>query len=115
MTDDNVRTLPEPGVVLDLDALTRPEKDIKAPFKVKVAGKVITFKDPAEIDWRDLASVSIPADLFRVALSREDRNHLSDQEMEGWRFNELMKGYYEHYDFEDKVAEAKRQAALMGV
>lgn len=114
MTDDNVSKLPEPGVVLDLDSLQRPAKDVKEPFKVKVGGKVITFADPAEIDWRDLAAVQIPPDLFRVALSREDREHISQQSLEGWRFNELMKGYYTHYDFEEKVADAKRQAALMG-
>lgn len=106
----NVTTLPEPGVILDLDALERPEKDIKQPFIVKVEDRRITFTDPEEIDWRDLATVDIPADLFRVALASEDRTFLLEQSMPTWKFHKLMEGYYKHYDFEEKIAAAKRRA-----
>lgn len=112
---DNVTRLPEPGVVLDLDALERPSEDIKPPFVVKVGGKNITFKDPAEIDWKDLAAVNIPSDLFSVSLERDDRRHIREQPMSGWKFNELMRAYYEHYDFEEKIRDAKRQATLTGI
>lgn len=112
---DNVSHLPEPGVVLDLDALQRPEKDVKPPFIVKVGGQKVTFKDPAEIDWKDLADVQIPADLFSVACSREDRVHIRDTPMEGWRFNQLMESYYTHYDFEQKIRDAKRRASFGAV
>lgn len=114
MTDDNVRDLPEAGVVLDLDAARRPAKDILPAFTVKVGGEVITFVDPNELDWRDLASVQIPADLFRVSLSREDREHIAEQDLQVWQFNKLMKGYYDHYGLEDKIAAAKRQQAFGG-
>lgn len=112
---DNVTNLPEPGVILDLDAYERPAEEIKPPFKVKVGGKYVTFKDPAEIDWKDLAAVQIPSDLFSVSLDREDRRHIRETPMESFRFNRLMQAYYEHYDFEEKIREAKRQAALTGV
>lgn len=111
---DNVHTLPEPGVVLDLDLLERPAKDVKPPFIVKVADHKLTFADPGEIDWKDLAAIEVPADLFSVALNREDRQFLREQPMAGWKFNELMKAYYTHYDFEEKIRDAKRQAAFGG-
>lgn len=116
MSDDsNVTHLPEPGVILDLDAYERPESEIKPPFIVKVGGKKITFKDPADLDWKDLAAVTIPPDLFSVALDSEDRKHIRATPMEGFRFNRLMEAYYDHYDLEDKIRAAKRQAALTGI
>ena len=111
---DNVTRLPEPGVILDLDAETRPEKDVKPPFVVKVGGRNVTFTDPTEIDWKDLAAVEIPADLLRVAMSKEDRRHLSETDLPGWKFNRLMEMYYLHYDLEDKIRAAKNQAAFGG-
>ena len=108
----NVTTLPQPGVVLDLDIEERDAKDVKPPFIVNVGGKTITLQDPTEIDWRELATVEIPADLLRVAMSKEDRTHLQNLALPGWKFNRLMEAYYNHYDLEDKIRAAKRQAAL---
>lgn len=110
----SVTKLPEPGVILDLDALERPEGEVKAPFVVKVSDRKITFKDPAEIDWQDLATVDIPADIFRVSLSKEDRKFFLENPMETWRFHKLLESYYSHYDFEEKIRAAKRQASLGG-
>jgi hypothetical protein len=106
----NISHLPEPGVILDLDLEERDPKDVKPPFVVKVGDKLVTFADPADIDWRDLASVEIPADLLNVSLSREDVSHLRAQAMPTWKFNRLMESYYNHYDLEDKIRNAKRQA-----
>lgn len=114
MSDNNVTQLPEPGVILNLDTLQRPEKDVKPPFIVVLAGRRITFTDPAEIDWQDLAGIDVPADLFSVALTRDDRNFFREQRMAGWKFNELMQSYYTHYDFEDKIRDAKRRANFSG-
>lgn len=112
MADSNVTKLPEPGVTLDLDAAERPAADVKEPFVVKVNDQNLTFTDPGDIDWRDLATVEIPADLFRVSLSKEDRNHLLEANLPTWKFTKLMKTYYDYYDFEDKIRDAKRQAAF---
>lgn len=109
---DNVSKLPTPGVILDLDAEERPKEEIKPPFIVNVGGKPVTFADPGDIDWRQLAAVEIPADLLRVALSKEDRTHLSKVSLKAWKFNRLMEAYYTHYDLEDKIRDAKRQAAF---
>ena len=106
----DITKLPEPGVTLDLDSAERPEADLKDPFVVKVNGKNIAFTDPSEIDWRDLATVSIPADLFRVSLSKEDRQHILEANLPTWKFTKLMETYYKYYDFEDKIRAAQRQA-----
>lgn len=104
--------MPDPSVILDLDAEERPEEEIKPPFVVNVGGRKISFEDPANIEWRALASVNIPGDLIRISLSKEDREHLRELALPAWKFNKLMKGYYDHYGLEDKIAEAKRQEAL---
>lgn len=109
---DNVTRLPEPGLTLDLDLETRPEKDIRPPFVVKVGERKLTLRDPAEIDWRDLASVEIPADLLRVAMTAEERRYLTEQALPAWKFNRLMEAYYVHYDLEEKLENARRQARL---
>lgn len=106
----DVTRLPEPGVILDLDLEERPAEDVKPPFIVKVNGRSIQFADPSEIDWRDLAAVQIPADLLRVSLSRDDRNFLQNEALPSWKFNRLMEAYYLHYDLEEKIRNAQRQA-----
>ena len=106
----NVVPMPDPSVILDLDAAERPEEEVKPPYVVKVGGKSITFTDPAEIEWRLLASVELPGDMLRISLSEEDRAHIRSVQLPGWKFNKLMKGYYDHYGLEDRIAEAKRQA-----
>lgn len=107
---NDISRLPDPGVVLDLDTEERDPKDIRPPFVVKIGGRSVTFADPSDIDWRDLAAVEIPADLIRVSLTREDRLHIQEQNMPSWKFGRLMEAYYEHYDLEEKIRNAKRQA-----
>lgn len=102
--------MPDPAVVLDLDAYETPEDEVLPPYVVKVGGKNITFLDPGDIEWRLLASIENPGDMIRVSLSKEDREHIREQEISGRKFGALMKGYYDHYGLEDKIAEAKRQA-----
>ncbi len=111
---DNVSRLPEPGVILDLDLETRPAKDVKPPFVVNVEGQKVTLADPSEIDWRDLAVVEQPADHLRVAMTRQNRHNLQGLSLPGWKFNRLMEAYYAHYDLEEKIQNAKRQAAFGG-
>lgn len=111
---DNVTHLPEPGVILDLDAETRDPKDVKPPFVAKIGDRNVTLQDPTEVDWRDLAAVEIPADLLRVAMSKADRNYLQGLALPAWKFNKLMEAYYTHYDLEEKIRNAKRQAQFGG-
>lgn len=109
---DNVVPLPSSGAVFDLDAETRDPEDIKPPFVIKIGGREVTFQDPSEIDWRDLAAVEAPGQLLRYALSREDHEWVRKQSIEGWRFGKLMKRFYDHFGLEDKIRDAKRQAAF---
>lgn len=108
----NVTRLPQPGVILDLDSEQRPEKDIKPPFVIHIGGQNVTFADPSEIDWRDLADINHPGQLLRVALSSDDRKFLNEQALPTWKFNRLLEAYYTHYDLEDKIRTAKRQQAF---
>lgn len=110
MTEENVVKLPEPGVVLDLDAEERDPRDIKPPFRSVIGGKTLTFADPMDIDWRDLAAVEAPAQMVRLALSPEDADHISRQGLPTWKFNRLMEAYYKHYNLEEKIREARRQS-----
>lgn len=112
---DNISRLPEPGVILDLDTAERDPKEIKPPFVVKVADRNITFADPSDIDWRDLAAINAPGELLRVSLTREDFDHLREAALPTWKFGRLMKSYYEHYDMEEKIREAKRQQQFAGL
>lgn len=111
----DVVSLPTAGVTLDLDAQERPPEEIKSPYVVKVGDRLVTFIDPAEADWRDLIHIGTPADLFAVALNEDDATYIRGRAMEGWRFNILMKGYYDYYGLEDKIREAQRQAKLSGL
>lgn len=110
----NVTHLPEPGVILDLDIEERDPKEVKQPFVANVEGRKITLTDPSDVDWRDLASVEIPADLLRVAMTRDDRIYLQGLALPAWKFNRLMEGYYTHYDLEEKIRNAKRQSQFGG-
>ena len=109
---NDISNLPDPGVVLDLDNAERD--DTKPPYVVTVAGRNITFADPSDVWWEELADVAHPNDLLRLALSKEDRQHIREAKLPTWKFQKVMKGYYEHYDLEDKIREAKRQADLLG-
>lgn len=109
-----VSHLPEPGVILDLDLEERPDGERKPPFVVKVGQRSVTFKDPLDIDWRDLASVDIPADLLRVSLDSDDLEHLKGLELETWRFNKLMKSYYDYFGLEEQIQNARRRKQFSG-
>lgn len=110
MTDDNVRELPA-NVTLDLDAYERPAKDVKPDFTVKLGGRVITFKDPEEMDWQDLLDIEHPAHFLRYAVTAEERQHILALEMPAHKFGKLMDSYQQHFDLEDKVAQARRRQA----
>lgn len=99
-------------IVLDLDVLERKPEDVVKPFKVNLAGRVLTMTDPAEIDWQDLLLLDDPVELIRYVLSDEDRDFLRDQKMPGWKLEILMEAYSKHYRLDKKMEDARRQAAL---
>lgn len=109
---NNISQLPTPGVVLDLDLEQRDPKDVRPAFVVQVGGQPITMKDPSEVDWQDLAAMADPRELLPLVMSSEDRRHLAKTALPGWKFNRLMEAYYAHYDLDEKIRQAKRQASL---
>lgn len=107
----DVTTLPQ-SVSIDLDTAERPADEVKAPFTVKIEGKVITMKDPVDLDWRDLLNMQDPREFIRLTMSAEDRDHLSKTSFPGWKFSQLMEAFYRHYDLEELARQAQRDQAL---
>lgn len=92
--------LPE-NISLDLDALEK-ERPVE-PFRSKIGGKVVTFTDPRDIDWKDLLEIENPAEFFRHAVSEEDKVHLREVKIEGWRFGKLIDSYLTHFGLDKMV------------
>lgn len=97
------------NLTLDLDALERPAKDVKPPFTVKVGDRVLTMQDPEELDWQDLLDLQHPIDFLQYVLSDDDRQHLMNQNMPGWKLSKLMDKYTKHFDIDKKMREAERE------
>lgn len=112
MNDSNVTSLPEQGLVIDLDTIER--KDAKPPFKAKILDRVITMLDPQDLDWRDLLEMKDPREFLRLTVSPEDRDWLARQAIPGWKFGQLMEAFYRHYDLEELAAQARREGTLRG-
>lgn len=109
---DNISQLPTPGVTLDLDAYGRDEKDIRAPFTVKIRGRVVTFTDPDEWDWRETVAIRTPGDMMRSALVPDDLEYFIGLNLKTHEFGKLLKEYSEYYGLKEKFAEAQRQQAF---
>lgn len=85
----------QPAVTLDLDNVDREQ--VYQPFVVTVEGRTITMNDPSNIDWKDLLDIEEPAQFLRYAVSEEDRAHLRQAKIPGWKFKLLMESYTRHY------------------
>lgn len=110
---DNVTQLPgDVNIVLDLDAAERPDEK-QPPFVVKIGGRPITMEDPAELDWQDLVEIQEPEGFLRYAVSDDDREHLYNQSMPGWKLNLLMGDYMKHYKVDKRLEQAQREQRRM--
>jgi hypothetical protein len=96
MADDNVRTLNQ-RVNTNLDEL---ERDSKPKFAFVLAGNRVEMLDPAEIDFKDLMTIEHPANFLKFALTDDAKKVLSENKLEGWKFNQLIKDYMEYYDLD---------------
>lgn len=114
MSDDNVRdlNLPPEEVDLDLDTVEKDEKDVKPPYRTRVAGRILTFGNPEDVDWQDLLLIQSPVDLLQFVLNTEDLRFLREQHLPGWKLGKLMNGFSEHYDLDERMRQAQRQQAL---
>jgi hypothetical protein len=102
-------------LAIDLDAAERPADEVKPPFRAKVADRVITMKDPSDLDWRDLMNLTDPREFIRLSMDAEDRQFLARTPIPGWKFNQLMEAFYHHYDLEELAAQARREQTLRSV
>lgn len=114
----DVSTLPE-RFDLDLDSWEPKPEDVKPPFKVKLGGRVITMTDPRDEDWQDLLDLSQPVDFLRVCMSDEDRKHVlslrGEKKLASRKLNQLMESFMEHYEIDEQIRQAQRQAQLRGM
>lgn len=94
---------------LDLDSLERPAEEIIDPFVVNIGGKTITMTDPGDLDWQDLLAIQEPTDFMRYAMSDDDREHLRNQAMPGWKLRILMDRYMKHFKLEEQVRKAQEE------
>lgn len=107
---DNVSQLPgDVSIDLDLDNAQRDPAEVVPPFRTRVGGKAITMIDPSDFDWQDLLDIQNPQDFLRYCLSDEDREHLSNQSMPGWKLNLLMDSYMKHFKLDKRLQQAQRE------
>lgn len=102
----NVSNLPATGIIFDLDAEERD--DVKEPFVANIGGRAITMTDPEDIDWQDLLDIENPVAFLRFCVSDDDRDHIFEQSMPGWKLGRLMDAYMKHYGVDKKMREFER-------
>jgi hypothetical protein len=97
-------------VDLDLDALERPQDQVKPEFAFTWKKRRIVLTDPAELDFRQLLEIEHPLGFLRHTASQEDRDFLASDEgtMPGWRMGELISRYYEHFELGKQKAEREK-------
>lgn len=105
----NVTRLPSKGIAINLDTVEKDEKDVFEPFVAVFEGREMTFIDPTEMDYRDLAAIVDPVDFARYAISPDDRQYLASKTVPGWKFGKLFEAYNEHFGLERRVQEARDQ------
>jgi hypothetical protein len=112
--DDNVRALPV-QIDFDLDSYERAPEDVIPPLTIQLGGKVITFTNPDEIDWRDLVDMTNPVHFLTYSLSAEDRKHVMSLEIPAHKLGKLMEVYQDHFKIEDKIAAVQRSQRLSSI
>lgn len=84
-------------VAINLDTLEL-EKGNDVPFVAVIAGKRLTFTDPTEIPWQDLAGLENPYEFADVALEDEgERETFLETRVPVKKIQALMKAYRDHY------------------
>ena len=83
--------------VFDLDALERDGKS--QPYKVRLGGKVFTFSDPYEMDWKKNEAIdpSDNEDSLRALLGDEQYAEFAKVELPVWKLQELNSRIGRHY------------------
>jgi hypothetical protein len=99
----------------DLDSWEPDPAELKEPLRIKVGGRVVQFNDPRDRPWTDLVNLQNPAQFIRVCTNTEDRDHIYEQGFSSRKLDALMKKFMKHFEIEEAVAEAQRQAQIRGL
>lgn len=86
-----------------VDEAKRPDTEVFETFTADVKGRMITFGDPAEIDYQDLLACETPMQFWKFTVAQEDRDYIAECRMEGWRLGALLTAYLEHYRAAERV------------
>lgn len=86
--------------VFNLDQIER-ERPIdgkeRVPFVLVVGDREIVMTDPQELSWQQLMDIEKPVNFFRYCVSDEDRDFIKKLPIPGWKFNELLEQFMDHY------------------
>jgi len=94
------KPVPTEDVDLDLDTLER--EDTKGPFRVRHAGRLYTFTDPREVDFKVLFEVlSNPVTWMKECLPEDDFNTIIQTVLPSWKLEAMLSGYRKHYGMGD--------------
>lgn len=98
-------------VMLDLDALEREQvrgiQEKKPPYAIKFEGRILTFKDPMDIDAVLLMTMEeTPNRFFRTTLSNEDYLFVADLlatpgKVPAFKLRALMTSYHTYYGLDE--------------
>lgn len=116
-------TEPYQPVAFDMDTVTRPASEFEAnPFVARLVKRDqdgaelevrnVVFKDPSNLPWQTQMEISNAVQFLRHCVSSSDRDFIVDLEMEGWKFNELIKRFLRHYKI-DAAADRARSGGLL--
>lgn len=84
--------------VFDLDAVENERKD-EQKFIAKVNGRQITFINPKDANWLDLADLSDdPAEFVALCVEDDaDSAFLMSEDIPAWRMDKLIEAFMRHY------------------
>jgi len=94
---------PTQDFVFDLDQIENERKG-EALFKAKVNGREITFVNPKDLDWIDLADLGDdPIDFVQLCVEDEkDADWLLTQRLPSWKAEKLIEAFTRHYGISDR-------------
>jgi hypothetical protein len=113
-TTSDLTQLPE-RFDFDLDAWEPDAADLKDDLVVKIGGRGVRFSDPRDKPWQELVALDNPVQFIRVCTSKEDREHIMDQQFTSRKLEALMKRFMEHFEVDEAIAEAQKQSRLRGL
>ncbi len=77
---------------------TAEKERVYEPFVVALpGGETVTFNDPRDLEWQDLAALEDPIQFVRLCLSEEDKAKLRKERLAGWQFNKIMTEFNIHF------------------